>query len=133
MYDCLFMAIHGDSLGDYSEVSSFRIGFQCKAHTVGTQLIIGVGDFNPYGFISFQPGSENGSSGSAEGIEDSPARYTDFHKVTHELQGLFRHMNSVLRIGVTEHTGQTANRSIHRHRTIGTPYDVFTLLAEEIP
>ena len=39
-------------------------------------------------------------------------------------------MNSVLRIGVTEHTGQTANRSIHRHRSVGTPYDVFTLLAE---
>ena len=59
---------------------------------------------------------DSGSSGSAEGIEDSPARYTDFHKVTHELQGLFRHMNSVLRIGVTEHTGQTANQMCIRDR-----------------
>ncbi len=59
-----------------------------------------------------------------------PAGTQIFTKIPHELQGLFRHMNSVLRIGVTEHTRQASHRSIHRHGAVTAPHDVFALLAE---
>ena len=49
--------------------SRFFMCVERKADTVGTQLKISIGRFDPGRFITFQPGGEDGCPGTAERVQ----------------------------------------------------------------
>lgn len=65
------LGVHPESVGFFR----FLMGFQCHTHPVDSQLVIGIGHFDAYGFVSFQLGGQDGGPGPTEGIEDSSCRY----------------------------------------------------------
>ena len=84
----------------------------------------------PTASYPFQSGGEDGGSGSAERIENAPARHADFDQIPHKLQRFLRDVDAVLRIGITEYARQAAHRAAHRHGAVGAPHHIFALLAE---
>src|SRR5699024_701703 len=57
-------------------------------------------------------------------------RLGDLYHIPHELQGLFRQVDTVLGIAVLEYAGQTGDRPADGHIPVGPPDNVLSLLAE---
>ena len=49
------LGVHPESVGFFR----FLMGFQCHTHPVDSQLVIGIGHFDAYGFVSFQLGGQD--------------------------------------------------------------------------
>ena len=89
-----------------------------------------VGDLNAGSGVALQHSSQHRAAGTGKGVQNTATRLGDLHDVTHELQRLLCQVDAVLGIAVFEHTGQTGNGPVDGHIAVGTPDNVFRLLAE---